>query len=261
MICAVERIGTSSLVVLKSFQDTLSFAITTFLRMFRRETYNSAMRMVLVHQIYFTAVQILPLFTIISIIFGSLFIGIVFQVIKNLGLVEYLGRILMGFVVAELSPFITVLLIALRSSSAINAEIAVMKVNNELRTLEVFNIDVVNYLFLPRIINGVISVVMLSSLFSVLALTSGLLFSMLIFGMSLDVYTNALLNSANFYDIFISIIKCCTFGFFITLIPIRFGLHASNELTSIPVAVLNGMVKVFIAIILIEVLSLILRFI
>jgi phospholipid/cholesterol/gamma-HCH transport system permease protein len=102
---------------------------------------------------------------------------------------------------------------------------------------------------------------MLSSLFSVLALTSGLLFSMLIFGMSLDVYTNALLNSANFYDIFISIIKCCTFGFFITLIPIRFGLHASNELTSIPVAVLNGMVKVFIAIILIEVLSLILRFI
>lgn len=175
-----------------------------------------------------------------------------------MGLADYLGRILMGLVVTELSPFITVLLIALRSSSAINTEIAVMKVNNELKTLEAFNIDVINYLFLPRIINGVVSVVLLSSLFSILALTSGMLFSKLIFGMSVDVYTNVLLKSADFYDIVISLVKCSTFGFFITLIPIRFGLQASSELTSIPVAVLNGMVKVFIAIVLIEVLSLIL---
>jgi len=75
-----------------------------------------------------------------------------------------------------------VLLIALRSSSAINTEIAVMKVNNELKTLDVFNIDVISYLFLPRIINGVVSVVLLSSLFSILALLSGLLFSNLILG-------------------------------------------------------------------------------
>jgi phospholipid/cholesterol/gamma-HCH transport system permease protein len=98
----------------------------------------------------------------------------------------------------------------------------------------------------------------LSGLFSIVALTSGMLFSKLIFGMSVDVYTNVLLKSSNFYDIVISIIKCSTFGFFITLIPIRFGQQASNELTSIPVAVLNGMVKVFIAIVLIEVSSLIL---
>jgi phospholipid/cholesterol/gamma-HCH transport system permease protein len=48
---------------------------------------------------------------------------------------------------------------------------------------------------------------------------------------------------------------------FITLIPIRLGLHASQELTSIPIAVLNGMVMVFIAIMVIEVLSSIIRFI
>jgi phospholipid/cholesterol/gamma-HCH transport system permease protein len=36
-------------------------------------------------------------------------------------------------------------------------------------------------------------------------------------------------------------------------------LSATNELTSIPIAVLNGMVKVFIAIVMIEVLSLILK--
>lgn len=259
MTAALEYVGKTSLNMAKAFYDTLFFAVTIIIKIFSRRSYNSAMKMVLVNQIYFTSMQILPLFIGISFIFGSMMIGVVFQVIKDLGLEDYLGRILMGFVVTELSPFITVFLIALRSSSAINTEIAVMKVNNELKTLEAFNIDVSNYLFLPRIINGVFSVVLLSSLFSILALASGLLFSKLIFGMSLDVYTNVLLKSANFYDILISLIKCSTFGFFITLIPIRFGLRVSNELTSIPVAVLNGMVKVFIAIVLIEVLSLILR--
>ncbi len=258
MTAVLEYIGKASLNMAKPFYETLAFAVIVIRKMFNRENYNSAVKMVLVNQIYFTSVQILPLFMAISILFGSLVIGIVFQIIKALALEDYLGRILMGLVVTELSPFITVLLIALRSSSAINTEIAVMKVNNELKTLDVFNIDVIDYLFLPRIINGVVSVVMLSSLFSILALSSGMLFSNLIFGMSMNEYTNVLLKSANFYDIVISLIKCSTFGFFITLIPIRFGMQASNELTSIPISVLNGMLKVFIAIVLIEVLSLIL---
>ncbi len=62
-------------------------------------------------------------------------------------------------------------------------------------------------------------------------------------------------------DMIIVLLKCATFGFFITLIPIRRGLHASQELTSIPIAVLNGMVMVFLAIMVIEVLSSIIRFI
>jgi len=258
MTAVLEYIGRTFLNILKSFYDTLFFAVAIIIKMFTRKSYNSAVKIVLFHQIYFTSMQILPLFIAISVIFGSMAISVTFHVVKNLGLADYLGSILMGFVVTELSPFITVLLIALRSSSAINTEIAVMKVNKELTTLEAFHIDVLEYLFLPRIINGIVSVVFLSSLFSILALTSGMLFSRMIFNMSIDVYTNVLLKSSNFYDIVISLIKCSTFGFFITMIPIRSGLQASEELTSIPVAVLNGMVRVFIAIVLIEVLSLIL---
>jgi phospholipid/cholesterol/gamma-HCH transport system permease protein len=254
----IEKIGKASMNATATFRDILFFAFTILARIFQKKTYNSAMKMVLVNQIYFTSVQILPLFTVLSIILGSLLIGIVLQIIKNLGLAEYLGRILMGLVVTEISPFVTVLLVALRSSSAMNAEIAVMKVNKELRTLDTYNIDVIDYLFVPRIINGVVSVLLLSALFSILALTSGMIFSKLIFGMSFDVYTNVLLKSADIYDIDIYLIKCCIFGFFITLIPIRSGLSASDDLTSIPIAVLQGMVKVFIAIIFIEVLSLIL---
>ena len=136
-----------------------------------------------------------------------------------------------------------------------------MKVNNEIKTLEMFRIDIIDYLLIPRIINGIISIVLLSSLFSIVLLVSGILFSWLIFGMSMDVYTNLLLNSTNFSDILIALFKCAVYGLFITLIPIRFGLRASHELTSIPIVVSGGMVSVFSAILIIEVLSLLTKLI
>ena len=261
MIAAIENIGRSTLNTSVSLRNTLTFAVQVVIHLFDLRTYNSASRMVFINQFYFTSVQILPLFLFVAVIFGSLVNGMAFQVIKNLGLNEYLGRLLMGFVVTEVAPFVTVLLIALRSSSAINAEVAVMKVNRELNTLDTFNIDLIDYLFVPRILSGILSMVLLSSLFSLVVLAIGLLVSSAIFGTSVDAYVDTLLQSASLLDIVIVLFKCATFGFFITLIPIRLGLNASRELTSIPVAVLNGMVKVFLAIVIIEVLSSIVRFI
>jgi phospholipid/cholesterol/gamma-HCH transport system permease protein len=258
MTILIEIVGHSAIAITRSLRDTLSFSLQVFLQLFLVKTYNSAVRMVLINQIYFTSVQILPLFLIVSICFGIIFIGAVGQYLRSLGLFDYFGHMLMGFVVTEFAPFITVLLIALRSGSAINTEIAVMKVNKELDTLEAFNINVITYLFIPRILNGIISIVLLSSLFSIVVLLSGLFFSTLFFGLSMEDYTMILVDSASFADILVMFLKCATLGFFIVLIPIRFGLSATNELTSIPVSVLNGMVNVFIAIVIIEVLSLIL---
>ncbi|HOO39823.1 MAG TPA: ABC transporter permease [Syntrophales bacterium] len=261
MVEPIQYIGRKTIGICSAFSEMLVFSSRVLTRALKRKTYNSATKMVLINQLYFTSVQVLPLFLLISVIFGSLLVGSVFQAIKNLGLAEYLGKILMGSVVTELSPFVTVMLITLRSSSAINTEIAVMKVNKELKTLEAFQIDVIDYLFVPRVVSGILSVVFLSALFSIAVLSSGFLFLNLVFGMSADVYAGDLLNSASFSDILITLLKCVTFGFFITLIPIRQGLTASDELTSIPVSVLKGMVNVFIAMVIIEVLSLIIRFI
>lgn len=259
MVSIIEHIGQVGIALVLAFHDTLSFAARVMTKMFDVKTYNSATRAVLVSQIYFTAVQILPLFLVGSIIFGSLLIGVVFQMILDLGLADYLGKILVGILVVELAPLMTALLIALRSGSAINAEIAVMKVNREIRTLEVFNIDVIDYLFVPRIINGVVSVALLSGLFSIVVVISGLLFANIFFGMNIDAYTSILLESANSGDLILSILKAGAFGFFITMIPIRSGFSATTDMTSIPITVLNGMVKVFIAILMIEVLSLLIR--
>ncbi|MCE5282808.1 MAG: ABC transporter permease [Deltaproteobacteria bacterium] len=261
MTAIIETIGRLTIGWFLSLRELLLFAVRIILALFDRRTLNSAARTVFISQIYFTSVQILPLFLFVAVVFGTLVNGILFQMVENLNLTEYLGRLLMGFVVMEVSPFVTVLLIALRSSSAINAEIAVMKVNGELYTLEVFNIDRIHYLFIPRILSGMLSMVLLSGLFALVVLLMGLLVSASLFGTGADTYLEALRHSASLTDMIVFVIKCATFGFFITLIPIHRGLNASEDLTGIPVAVLNGMVSVFVAIIVIEVLSSFTRFI
>src|SRR3990170_1600206 len=203
MLSTAEYVGKATLNASKSLQDTFSLAFNIILNFFDKKTYNSASRMVLINQIYFTAVQILPLFLSVSAIIGFLLTGIFLHTLRELGLAEYLGRIIMGFVVTELSPFITVQLVALRSSSAMNAEIATMKVNKELHALEMFGIDIVSYLILPRIISGIISISLLSGIFSIVVLLTGLICSNLIFGMSVDTYANLLLSSAELSDILI----------------------------------------------------------
>ncbi|MBN1473649.1 MAG: ABC transporter permease [Syntrophaceae bacterium] len=252
----IETIGSFAMQRANSFAQMISFSATVFYRLLMPGTYNTATRTVLVNQIYFTSIQILPAFLAVSILFGSVLIGILFQLLKNLGLTALFGNVLMGLIVTELSPLFTVLLITLRSGAAINTEMAVMKVTREIKTLETFRIDVKNYLLVPRVVNGIISVVLLSSLFSIVVMVSGILFSRVMFGISVDVYINILLNSTNFSDIVIALVKCAAFGFFITLIPIYFGLRATHELTSIPIVVSRGMVSVFTAILIIEVLSL-----
>ena len=125
MIAFIETIGSSTMAMTRYMRDILAFSWQVFSQMFSIRTYNSAVRSVLINQIYFTSVQILPLFFAVSICFGVIFIGAGGQYLRDIGLFGFFGHMLMGFVVIEFAPFITVLLIALRSGSAINTEIAV----------------------------------------------------------------------------------------------------------------------------------------
>jgi phospholipid/cholesterol/gamma-HCH transport system permease protein len=257
MVTFIEGIGGRALSIYRSVISTFLFSWQVIVRLFTPKTYNHATKMTIVNQLYFSAVQILPLFISISVILGLFLMGFVFDFVKDLGLAGNLGNIMMGVVVTEVCPFMTVLMLALRTGAAINTEMAVMKVNKEFDALSAFNIDAFDYVYIPRILSGVVSVVLLDGVFSVVSLASGALFSRAIFGMRIDAYISVLIASAEFSDLVILILKCATFGFFIALLPIRYGLTASDELTSIPVAVLNGMINVFIAIVIIEVISLI----
>jgi phospholipid/cholesterol/gamma-HCH transport system permease protein len=254
-----ENIGFRAAEKLKSLTDFFVFSQRALFSIICGDFLRRTEKEILVIQLYFTSFQLLFSFVVMSLLFGSFFIALVFMLVKNYGLVQYLGNIIMGVVVLELAPLITVILLALRSSSAINSEIAVMRVNREMDALEAFHIDPMRYLFIPRIVCFMISVTILSAVFAIVVLVSGFVICSMMFGFSGNIYTELLANSATPADFAVFFLKTALFGFFISVIPIYHGWKTPYQLTAIPVSVLRGMMGVFVSIVFVEVITSALR--
>src|SRR3569833_2389349 len=138
-------------------------------------TWNRATFDVVVKQIYFTAVQILHVFLGYALVISWLIITIILSTARDFGLTEFASEMTIRVLVLELLPFLTALFVALRSGSAINTEVALMQVNNELDALAHCKVPPMQFEFLPRLIGGVVSVVTLAGLAGLLALLMGYL--------------------------------------------------------------------------------------
>jgi len=257
----IESIGEKTINAISSIYEALKFTFVCFFHMVKPRSYNPAMRVVLTKQIYFTAIEIIPLFIVMAVFFGSIIIGVIISLATEYDLQDSIGSIIITFVIDEFSPFFTALLISLRSGTAVNTEIAVMNVNKELNTLNEYKIDIIDYLFLPRIIGGMVSVTSLSILFAVIMLSSGYIYTMFYMHMDFHTYRQLLINAIEVKDLIFLLVKSMAFGFMTMLIPIYSGLNAKSSYTAIPISVLGGMVKLFVAIFSIEVLSLVLQLI
>jgi phospholipid/cholesterol/gamma-HCH transport system permease protein len=223
---------------------------------FNPRTYDSATRWIIVKQVYFTAVQALPIFLAYSLIISALLIQIMVSVARDLGLSDYVPSLIVSFLLTQLLPLLSALFIALRSGAAINTEIALMHVNNELAAFEHAQIDPMRYEFMPRVIGGVVSMLALTSL----AIIGALIIAFLgIYGWqwaNWPSYTHSMALLLPIPLVLGVIIKTSLFGLAVTLIPLKTGLEIPKRLFLVPVAVLKGMMRVFFAIFLIEVASL-----
>ena len=256
----IQNIGLKTFNLFFTFKEALYFTFLCLFKLFYKRSYNSATQIILLKQIYFTAVQVLPILFITGVVFGTVFIALIVHLALDYGLEDHIGNILIALVLNEFAPLMTVLLIALRSGAAINTEIAVMKVSKELNTLKALNIDIIEYLFLPRIISGLISTVLLASLLTIIMLFSGYIYLLLFFETGLELYVRTLIHAISLYDLSLFFVKNLLFGFFVILIPIYSGLNTQMSYTGIPIAVLNGMVKLIIAIMSIEVILLLIQY-
>jgi len=260
MLIFVENIGRKTISVFNIYYEALFFTYQCLFKLLSRKSYNSATFDIFIKQIYFTAVQVLPMLSFIGFIFGAILIALIVHLAFDYALKDHIGSIIITLVLNEFAPLMTVLLLALRSGTAVNTEIAVMKVSKELNTLHAFKIDIIEYLFLPRIIAGVISTILLASFLSIIMLFSGYLYLLLFFETGSDLYIRTLMHAISMDNFTLFFIKNLFFGFFVILIPIYSGLKTSMSYTGIPIAVLNGMVKLIIAIISIEVILLLIQY-
>lgn len=224
-------------------------------------TWNRATYDVVLKQVYFTAVQILPLFLGFALLISWLIVNIILNTARQYDLTEFATEMAIRVLILELLPFLTVLLIALRSGSAINTEVALMRVHKELDALEHCQVSPMQFEFLPRLIGGIISMLTLAGLsaLSALVLTYVSIYGFNIAG--LDFFNQTVAKIFTPFIVVGFLVKSVLFGLVVTLIPIITGLETPRKLFLVPVSALRGMMRVFFAIVAIEGASLALQYI
>lgn len=217
-------------------------------------TYNSATRQVVQKQIYFTAWEIFPGFIALAAILSWLISSIVVHVARDFGLFDYALEMIIRVLVLELLPFTTVLFVALRTSAAINTEVALMQINNELEALRRSGVDPVTYELIPRVIGGTTSVLALTAVSTVVALlvSNAVVYDASILAMPSDDFAQTVGKVLDAPTLLLLGAKTVAFGLAVTVIPIAEALETPQKLFHAPISVLRGMVKLFFAIMFIE---------
>jgi phospholipid/cholesterol/gamma-HCH transport system permease protein len=113
------------------------------------------------------------------------------------GQAQLLGPLLVAVVARELGPMLTNIIVIARSSSAMAAELGLMRANGGVRAMEAKGEDPFVYLVMPRVLGLAVSTFCLALLFILLALASGYFFGAWLGTGSRDVwyFTETVLNA------------------------------------------------------------------
>jgi phospholipid/cholesterol/gamma-HCH transport system permease protein len=165
-----------------------------------------------------------PIALIIALVSGAV---LALQVSKQFvltGAESYIGGLISVAIIREMAPVFAALSIGARAGTAIAAEIGNMRVTEQIDAITTLKIDPIQYLFVPRVIAGVITVPLVTILAEFLGVVGG----MWVADLTVAVHPNRYLNSVwlytNSHDIKVSLVKAAVFGLLITIICATHGM-------------------------------------
>lgn len=256
----IEGIGARAIASFDSFGRSYDFYVSLSKKLITPTTYKKPIIYEIIKQLYFSFYKNFSSVLWTSIVFGSLFIGVIMNVLKQYGLSDMTGDVVVKLFAVEIAPIITTMLLVIKSSLPMNVELAQMRNTGEIDTLEFFNIDPHEYIFVPRVISGVVAVTFLSYFFSIIMVISAFIFSSIFFEINLSKFIYSVAKSIDISDIIIFFIKGISIGLFIFTIPASNGFNASISYYKIGSLISSGTLRLLLIIMIIEVLTLAIRF-
>lgn len=182
-------------------------------------------------------------------VFG-LQLGAIFQIFRAEGL---MGAATAKALAREIAPIMTSFLIAGRAGSAMTAEIATMKVNEQIDAMEVMAVDPISYLVGPRAIAMAIMMPLLSGLFVLIGTFGAFITGVLKYGIDQGIFVEKITKFVDAGDLLSGIGKALIFSFLIATVACRFGLLASGGAKGVGLATTNGVVTTFLALLAVDV--------
>jgi phospholipid/cholesterol/gamma-HCH transport system permease protein len=211
--------------------------------------------------VYFDAWHVLPGFTLFAALLSWVLIQITIGLARGYGLAQFALELVFHAVVLELVPFLTAVYVALRSGAAMVTQIAMMQASGQLDELRAADIDPFEREFVPRIAAAAISVFALTIVSSSVVMVIAYLVAYGNSPWAFAEYTRTVALVFGPLALAGFLFKCLVFGAAVAVIPIAAGLDATREAESVPLAVMGGMVRLFVALALIELAALAVKYV
>ncbi len=167
--------------------------------------------------------------SLLIIAVSGLFIGLVLglqghSILVNIGSEAMLGTMVALTLLRELAPVVTALLFAGRAGSALTAEIGLMKATEQLASMEMIGVDPLKRIVSPRLWAGIVSLPMLTVIFSAIGILGGKMVGVDFLGVDEGSFWSGMQNSVEFHhDIVNGIIKSVVFALICTWIAVYQG--------------------------------------
>lgn len=180
-----------------------------------------------VRELYFAGVQ-----SLIIILVSGLFVGMVlglqgYETLQNYGSSESVGVLVALSLVRELGPVVSALLFASRAGSAMTAEIGLMKATEQLSAMEMMAVNPLARVVAPRFWGGVLSMPLLSALFTFMGIMGGFLATVVGLGVDNGAFWSQMQSAVDFrHDIVNGVIKSIVFGLAVATIATFEGYEA-----------------------------------
>jgi phospholipid/cholesterol/gamma-HCH transport system permease protein len=193
-------------------------------------------------QIYFTAVEPLPMFLVTALIFGFVVTVEADQILPRVGLIYYVPQVIVVSLVREVSPLIIALVLIGRSGTAIATEIAAMKGNLEVEALDAMGVNIDYYIVFPRLVGVTVASVCVSVAFDATAIVGGYFVGSAAGLVSLTLRLTQVLSALTPEILAYALVKSVAFGATVALSSCHHGLAAGFAPTEIPKANVRSVV-------------------
>jgi phospholipid/cholesterol/gamma-HCH transport system permease protein len=202
----------------------------------------------LARQIDFIGTKSVPVVIITGGFIGAVFAAQCEFQFRALGMSSAVGPVVAIAMCRELGPVLCALMIAGRVGSAMAAELATMKITEQIDALRSLAVYPTEYLIVPRFLAMLISMPILVGLAIICGVGAGYYVAVHVLGVPGVYYWNNTIKFTHDKDIWIGVVKGFFFGLIILLVGCNKGLQSAQGAEGVGLATTEAVVDSFIVV-------------
>jgi phospholipid/cholesterol/gamma-HCH transport system permease protein len=228
--------------------DFSLFSFQTFGWLFRRRPAPGT----LLPSFYLVGVRSVPVVAITGMFIGMVMAVQMFNQFNKMGMATRLGSMINITVVRELGPVLAATMLAGRIGSAMAAELATMRVTEQVDALSCLGAHPLHYLVVPRLLACALLIPLLTVMADFMGIMGGAFICTRLYGVEAHFYWAHTEYYVSMWDVAMGMIKAFFFGCSIGLISCHRGLNSQPGAEGVGRSATEAFVTSFVAILILD---------